>query len=253
MKQILTLIIAIFATSLTHANVVAEADSAYLNDKYSEAAALYTQAIEQLGPSAERYYNLGNANYRLGNLGAAILNYERALRLDPSNSDIRENLEFVNSKTVDKIENPESFVNTMLGKIGRLMNPNAWIFVAVGFFVLTLIGVALYFFSHSIVVRKVGFFGAGVTLILCVLINILAYRETTKATAENEAIVMVKSVNLSTTPRTPMSRSEEALLLHEGAKVYILNSITPADETWYDVKVDDNHRAWIPASAIEII
>ena len=253
MKQIISIIIAIFIATMAHANVVAKADSAYLTDNYADAAQLYAQAIEELGPSAERYYNLGNANYRLGNLGAAILNYERALRLEPSNNDIRENLEFVNSKTVDRIENPESFVGSLTDKIGRLMNPNAWICVAIAFFVLTLLGVVCYFRGSSVALRKVGFFGGGVTLILCILVNILAYRETAKATADNEAIVMVKSVNLSTTPRTPMSRSEEALLLHEGAKVYILNKITPGEETWYDVKVDDNHRAWIPASAIEII
>lgn len=253
MKKFLLLLLTFFAVLTGRADFVAEADSAYLSDNYAEAVRLYAQAIEELGPSAERYYNLGNANYRLGNLGAAILNYERALRLDPNNNDIRENLEFVNSKTVDRIENPKSFVSTMTDNVGRLMSSNAWTFGAIIFFVLTLIGVACYFFCHGVMIRKIGFFGGGLTLILCVVLNIFAYREACKATADNEAIVMVKSVNLSTTPRTPMNRSEEALLLHEGAKVYILTSIKPGEETWYDVMVDDNHRAWIPESAIEII
>lgn len=253
MKEILFLILTFFTLLPVQAGVVAEADSAYLSDKYEDAVRLYSQAIDELGPSAERYYNLGNAHYRLGNLGAAILNYERALRLDPNNNDIRENLDFVNSKTVDRIETQESFVGAMTDKVGRLMPPNAWSIIGIVFFVLTLIGAVIYFFGQGVMIRKVGFFGGGLTLMLCVVINILAYREASKATADNEAIVMVKSVNLSTTPRTPMNRSEEALLLHEGAKVYILTSITPGDETWYDVMVDDSHRAWIPASAIEII
>ncbi|MDE6509340.1 MAG: hypothetical protein K2K99_03960, partial [Muribaculaceae bacterium] len=66
------------------------------------------------------------------------------------------------------------------------------------------------------------------------------------------------SVILSTTPRQPKDRSEEAFLLHEGTPVMLLDSISePSDPTgrlkWYDVKVDNSHRAWIQSDAIEKI
>lgn len=253
MKRILFYIIASLVAIQSHANIIAKADSAYLSDNFAEAVQLYEQALEELGPSAERYYNLGNAYYRQGQLGAAILNYERSLRLDPSNKDARENLEFVNSKTVDHIETTESFVSALSNKIGQMFTPNVWAYIALALFILTLVGAGIYFISQTVSIRKIGFFGGLSTLLLCIIANVIAYQQTVRATTTNEAIIMVKSINLSTTPRTPMNRSEEAILLHEGTKLYILNSITPGEDTWYDVKIDDSHRAWIPADAIEII
>ena len=68
------------------------------------------------------------------------------------------------------------------------------------------------------------------------------------------AIVIEPSTILSTSPRVPKDRTEEALLLHEGTKVEILDSIcNSTSDKWYDVKVDNSHRAWINADAVEII
>ena len=55
-------------------------------------------------------FNLANAEFRLGHLGRAILHYERALRLDPTDSEIRANLEYAGSFRFDRldidVENP---------------------------------------------------------------------------------------------------------------------------------------------------
>ena len=62
---------------------------------------------------------------------------------------------------------------------------------------------------------------------------------------------------LSTSPREPKDRSEEAMLLHEGTRVRILDSVAaPGDTTglkWYDVSIDNHHRAWIKSTDVEII
>ncbi len=106
--------------------------------------------------------------------------------------------------------------------------------------------------------RKVGFFGAGILLIVTVVANFLAYRAAGNVTATDRAVIIQPSVILSTTPRQPKDRSEEAFLLHEGTKVHILDSISdPSDRTgkikWYDVRVDNSHRAWISSESVEII
>ncbi len=82
--------------------VIAAADSAYMADEYTKAVELYKQAISTEGPSAKLYYNLGNAYYRLGENGNAILSYERSLRLDPADKDARDNLDFVNARITDR-------------------------------------------------------------------------------------------------------------------------------------------------------
>lgn len=244
----------IMSIGSVHASV-AQADSAYVNDDFLNAAALYQEAIDSLGPSAERYYNLGNAYYRAGLNGMAIVSYERALRLDPSNADARDNLEFVNSRITDRTAAKSSLFGSTADRLARSATPNVWAWLALGCFVLALAGVCVYFLMDGVMVRKIGFFGAGVLLICCLLSNLLAWRATRAALGSGTAVVVSPSVILSTTPRHPKDRTEEAMLLHEGTKLQILDSIpgSGADKMWYDVKVDNTHRAWISSQAVEII
>lgn len=255
MKKIVSTLLPVVFCILSMNAGVAEADSAYVNDDFLTAAQLYQEALDSLGPSADRYYNLGNSYYRAGLTGMAIVSYERALRLDPANSDIRDNLQFVNSRITDRIDSRESLIGSATNRIATSAHPDTWAWVAICCFVLALAGVGVYFTVNSVVLRKVGFFGAGILLVLCVLANILAWRSLKIAIGHNSAIVVSPSVILSTTPRQPKDRTEEAMLLHEGTKLQILDSIPGSgnDRMWYDVKVDDSHRAWISSAAIEII
>jgi tetratricopeptide (TPR) repeat protein len=69
-----------------------KANNAFWNGDYAKAAELY-EKIEDLGArDAVLSYNLGTAYARLGKLGMAVRHYERALRLDPGNSDAMHNL-----------------------------------------------------------------------------------------------------------------------------------------------------------------
>ncbi len=235
------------------ASTIAEADSAYMNDDFTTAVALYEEAIAELGPSAERFYNLGNAYYRAGHTGRAIVNYERALRLDPANRDAAENLEFVNSKITDRLETYQSVVGTTTDKLSGIFSSNAWAWLSLTLFVITLAGAGCYMFGNAILLRKIGFFGAGITLLLCIATGILARRTMSKATASDQAVVTTPSVMLSTNPRTPKDRSEEAVLLHEGTKIRLVDSIYSESSKWYKVNIGDNNRAWIQADAVEII
>jgi hypothetical protein len=90
---------------------------------------------------------------------------------------------------------------------------------------------------------------------MSIFLNVVACKTTNKVNGANEAVVVSPSVILSTTPRQPKDRTEEAMLLHEGTKVTIVDSIpgTGEDKMWYDVKVDDSHRAWVSSQAVEKI
>ncbi|MCM1310371.1 MAG: tetratricopeptide repeat protein [Bacteroides sp.] len=253
MKKLFIITLIILQAAAVNAGLVAEADSAYMSDDFKTAAVLYQEAIDSLGPSAERYYNLGNAYYRCDLPGMAIVSYERALRLDPTNKDIRENLEFVNSKIVDRLNPSTSLVGGVADTVAAKIHPNAWAWVGIVSFLLALGGASVWFFCGNIALRKVGFFGAIILVIVCVIANILAYRAASKASDEDSAVVISPSVILSTTPRVPKDRSEEAMLLHEGTKVTILDSLNTSGTTWYDVQVDDSHRAWISSESLEII
>ena len=83
---------------------IKEAEVAYTKEDYGKAIELYEGLLKTHGESAEIYYNLGNAYYKENKIAPAILNYERALLLDPGDGDIRFNLQLARQKSVDKIE-----------------------------------------------------------------------------------------------------------------------------------------------------
>lgn len=256
---IFSLIILLSAGSLCSQNLSLseQADSAYNADNYREAADLYLHIMQTEGVSATLYYNLGNCYYRSGEMGKAILAYERSLRLDPTYEDARNNLEFVNARIPDRPGERGTFIGNAMDSAANMAHSNMWAWLAFGAFVLTLAGVLAYIFSNVVIVRKIGFFGGFVTLIATGIFIFFAYRSAAIAVADDAAIITSPSTILSTSPRVPKDRNQEAMLLHEGTKVTILDSVRSTTDSinslWYDVEVDNNHRAWINAAAVEKI
>lgn len=228
------------------------ADSAYSAGKYDEAAALYLKIAADNGTSAPLLYNLGNTYYRMGKPGMAILYYERALRIDPTMNDAHTNLNFVNSRITDRPGERGTFIGNALDSAAMSVGTDCWAYVAILAFAITIGGVLLYMFNSNVALRKTGFFGA--IALLCVFGTALFFslRGASIATSESEAIIISPSTILSTSPRIPVSRDEEAMLLHEGTKVTILDSIKSTRDSittlWLDVQVDNVHRAWLNAA-----
>lgn len=235
------------------------ADEAYMRgtkEDYLEAIRLYSAAIEKDGSSAAIYYNLGNAYYRADSLAKAIICYERALRLDPTDKDIRANLDFVNSKIIDA-QSSNGITNVLVEKSMQMFSPNGWAIISIIIFVGVLLLAAGYIFSRNIRLRKVYFFAALVLLIINAVSVIITINASSVVTGGNEAIVIAKSTQLSTSPSSPLDESQKAMLLHEGSKVKVIRELsTPNDprvKKWVEVDAAGDNRAWIDAEAIEII
>ncbi len=235
------------------------ADEAYMRgapQDYIEAIRLYNMAIEKDGSSAAIYYNLGNAYYRADSLAKAIICYERALRLNPTDKDIRANLEFVNGKIIDA--QPTGGISNIIVEISmQMLSPNGWAVVSIVLFVAVLLLTAGYIFSRNIRLRKVFFFIALILFIVNVICIIITINASSVAGDNNEAIVTATSTQLSTSPSTPLDESQKAMLLHEGSKVRVIRELsTPNDprvKKWIEVEVAGDNRAWIEAEAIEKI
>ena len=75
------------------------ANQAYDQGKFSEAKMGYEKLVEEGAWSANLFYNLGNADYRIGAAGKAVLNYERALALDATHAEARANLKWLRGQT----------------------------------------------------------------------------------------------------------------------------------------------------------
>ena len=86
-------------------------NKAYINGNYTEALEYYTAILNEGKYSSKLYYNVGNTYFKLGDMGRAILYYNRALRLTPNSEDVQHNLKIALAHTKDNItEIPEFFL-----------------------------------------------------------------------------------------------------------------------------------------------
>ena len=226
----------------------AQADSAYINNDFASAVYLYENILANQGESADIYYNLGNSYYKMDNIAKAIVNYEKALVLNPGNGDIRFNLELAQSKTVDKVTPmSEVFLVTWMKDLTNLMSEKGWAKMSIITFILMLLMLALYFFSKKIAMKKVGFISAICLLFICILANIFASSQKNKAQSHGSAIIMTPSITVKSTPN---EGGTDLFILHEGRKVNIKDNTM---REWKEIQLEDGNAGWVPASAIEII
>lgn len=235
----------------------AQGDSAYNKKDYRLALQRYNQAIEKHGVSSELYYNIGNTQYRLNRLGQAVIAYERALKLDPSNVKAARNLQFVNTKIADRPEDDSSFLYNLHRKIVSKLSPDGWAWTAFIVFTILVGMIAVYIFTSNITMRKVGFFGG--ILVLCVFVYTLinAWNTSREIDSHDTAVVIVPTTNLCSSPATPKDKTDKVVPIHEGTKLTIIDSLAtpddPASHLWYNVKINNTTSAWVPASDIEKI
>ncbi len=220
------------------------ANAAYADGRYEEAAAGY-EALLAEGPNATLYYNLGNARFKQGELAQAILNYERALRLEPNNKDAKYNLAFAQSKITDNIVEQDFFLSTWLRAVRNALNERTWIILSIGLFILALVGLLLFLLGREIWVRKTAFHIAWIALLFSIISGLNATSLHKRDTLRNEAIITQGVVNAKSSP----DRSGTDLFtVHEGTKVTIRETIGE----WANVHVGQN-EGWIRSSCLERI
>lgn len=256
-RRFLSLFIYLIGSVLAASASTAElADSAYVKENYSEAVQLYNQALAEGAVSAGIYYNLGNAYFRDGKLGRAVIAYERSLRIDPANADARANLAFVRSRLQDLPEDDNSLLSNIHTDVVTAASANAWAWIAFGAFILLLAAVAVYIFAPGVLLRKAGFFSAIVLVVLTIYFIVVAADAARRVTDHSDAIVTVPTTLLNSVPRLPR-QTEKVVPLHEGTKVQIIDSVlTPDDPVsprWYNVKINNSTEAWLRATDVERI
>ncbi len=224
-----------------------DADVAYSKSDYTTAIQLYENVLKE-GESAEVYYNLGNSYYKHNEIAKSILNYERALLLEPYNSDVRNNLEIARGKTMDKT-NPTSefFFVTWAKALGNQQSADGWSKIGIFFFLLFLVAVYFYVFSKYIKVKKIGFACGILFLGFTILSNIFAYSQKNDLINRNTAIVMSHSVIVRSTPSDSGTKLFE---IHDGHKVDIKDN---SMSQWKNIQLEDGKEGWVHTSDIEII
>lgn len=224
-----------------------QADSAYSVGEFDTAERIYLQLAEQ-GESASVYYNLGCTYYRQDNIAKAVLWFERAAQLDPSDDDIRFNLAMARSKTIDRIiPRHEMFFVSAWKSVMHSQSVTEWAYCATGAFILALLLVALYLYSSAIPLRKIGFFGALLCVLSCVLFNVFAYGLRNYNNTHTAGIVMESAVTVRS---TPTKSGTDLFVIHEGTRVEIKDN---SMRDWAEVQIADGKVGWIEKSTYEAI
>lgn len=220
----------------------------YQEGDFGGAAASYEAVLEGGFESAEVYYNLGNANFRLGEIGLAILNYERAARLNPRDEDVQANLALVGQMLQDRIEPLPRFWVLSVADWWMTLVPQRWLgpMVALCYLALGVAAVLLVLGrtrGRRAALRRAVHASLTATILLG---GTLLAREAGLGRAE-EAVVMPAEARVLSAP------SEEGGLtvftVHEGTKV----RIDRRAEDWAEIVLADGKVGWLPLDVLEII
>jgi len=238
-------------TSVQPGSIAEEAQKEYEEGNFRKAIELLETEIiaqkEKGKVSAQLYYNLGNAYFRVNEFPEAILNYERALLYDPGDRDIRHNIEYANTKIEDKILTADNFfLQIWLDGIQNLLPSNNWAVMSIVFFLLFMVCLFLFFFSSRLQIKKGGFYIGIVLFFLLIFTNLFAVNQKCKIENRDTAIVMAGSAPVVS---SPTSTSKELFILHAGTKVVINKS----DGSWYEIEIADGSVGWVQKNMIEII
>jgi Tfp pilus assembly protein PilF len=249
MKKIFLLLFTLCFSVFSYAQeeAIKEAETAYTSEDYTKAIELYESILKSYGESAEVYYNLGNAYFKVGEIAPSILNYERALLLDPGDGDIRHNLQVAKSRTVDKIEPiGEFFLSKWLKQIQNLGSVDSWAGWGVVCFILFIGCLILFFFSKWIHLKKIGFYLGLFLFVIVILSNIFASNQKEELLNRKNAIVFTPTVTIKSSPD---NSGTDLFLLREGTKVLIKSTLGD----WSEIELEDGNIGWIQSKDIEQI
>lgn len=239
----------------------ADAIAAYEAKDYNLAVEKFEHIVSLGYASGDLYYNLANSYFKLGEqaaeeglhkfsggeLGRAVLNYHRALRLNPTLEDARYNLELAVDSTNDTEALPESFIVTIWRSICNKAHSNSWAIASLVMLGLLLALVIFYLLSNSITLRMVSFFGAIVLIIGVVVAISFALYSKHLSEDDNRAVVICSD----TTPVHASPESASKVIRQPSQGVTVRVSRSHGD--WSEIIFADGEKGWIRSSKIENI
>ena len=224
-----------------------KANDAYSMGQYESALAYWLQIEDSGEHSYKLYCNIGNAYYKTGSMGKAVLYYEKALKLNPAGEDAKINLQIAKLQTLDKIEVvPEFILTTWIKDIRNMMSSDSWAYVALGLFAVVALLMLLFKFAPTVGQRKFSFVLACIVFLFAIFAVIFAANLRANANSEDQAIVMVPVSNVKSAPN---ATGNNLFILHEGSKVEILEEAGK----WCRIEISDGRQGWMQKNDVDVI
>lgn len=223
------------------------ANKLYTEQSYEAAIESY-ESIEAKGlVSSELYFNLGNCYYKLNKIAPSIYNYEKALKMDPSNQDALNNLSYAKRMSIDVIEAlPKTFLQRFSENVIMKLTFDQWAVMGVITAFLTALFFLMYYFSIATRKKFIYFNLSLLMTLLLVVSTIFAFSNYDTVQKNRQAIIFAAK---SEVKNAPAMSSELVFELHEGTKVMILDGL----DNWVKIKLADGKIGWIPNTDLKEI
>lgn len=217
-----------------------QANAYYADELYYDAAESYQKLVEAGVEAPQVYYNLGNAYYRKGRIGKAILNYERALRLDPRNEDVKHNLELAKLRTQDEITPLEpNFAVALWQSWFKLFQPNVWSVLSMLFIWLG----AIFVFAIIFLFRKFSYklFGSILSVLMFVFSVSAYFSASAHWNYRFETPVAILVETNAYVKSEPNIRSDDLFIIREGTRFFVERS----ENDFTLIKLEDGKSGWL--------
>lgn len=246
----ITYIIFFLISTLTFAQnnqLFDDANALYNDANYSEAIEKYKAILDSGEHSAELYFNMANAHYKLNHIAPSIYYYEKALLLKPNDKDIKNNIAFARNMTVDAIDTvPEVGISKLIKNMTNVMSFDTWAKTSVVLIILFVVLFITYYFTHSTSKKRLAFITSNMSLLLAIVALVFAFHKFKLVSNDQPAIVFAQETKIKSEPNL---RSSEAFVLHEGTKVQVLDTVN----NWKKIKLSDGKTGWIMNDDIKML
>lgn len=218
------------------------ANSAFENKRYADAIDLYSRIVSSGLESAPLYFNLGNAYFKNGDLGHAILYYLKARRLDPANEDIKANLDFARRFTSIQMEGVQlNPINSFLASLVDPYRLTALAWFSSLFFILFIVTLIMRFglkIDHIII--RIATIAALIVLILVSSLTTFKYRNDY---LNKQAVIVAEECPVLTGP------SDQSDVELQGAPGLVVQILAESSD-YYNVQFENMRRGWVKKGLI---
>lgn len=221
-------------------------NSLYQAGDFEAAHDAYSQILGAGWESGDLHYNLGNAYFKLGRLGPAILSYERARRSLPGDDNVLANLDLARSLTADQIAPLPGFWLTRAWNWWVDLLPRPWLVVIVAGGYLAAMALLVVRIMGGVRRRWAAAAAIGVGAVAVVFAVNLVIRESGFGRADYGVIMVVETPVQSAPADDP---ALQLFTIHEGTTV----RIDRRSDAWLEVVLEDGKVGWLRAETLDEI